>query len=112
MKVAISSTGEKLTDNISEFFGRCPYFVIVEIDNQEIGEMKVFKNENENQTGGAGILAAQFLAEKNINAVIARSVGPRAMDVLEQFNIGMYEGEGIIKKSLQKFINNKLNKIN
>jgi predicted Fe-Mo cluster-binding NifX family protein len=56
--------------------------------------------------------AAQLLAEKNIDAVIAKSVGPRALDVLKQFNIEVCNGEGAVKDVLQKFIDKKIKKIN
>ncbi|PIP17644.1 MAG: hypothetical protein COX43_03190 [Parcubacteria group bacterium CG23_combo_of_CG06-09_8_20_14_all_35_9] len=111
MKIAISSTGEKLTDNVSEVFARCPYFVIAEIENQEIKKTEAIENKSENQMGGAGISAAQLMAEKNINAVIAKNVGPRALDVLKQFNIEVYYGDGTMKEVLQEFINGKLKKI-
>ena len=111
MKIAVSSTGKKLTDNVSEVFARCPYFVIAEIENKEIKRYEAIKNESENQMSGAGISVAQLMAEKNINAVITKNVGPRALDVLNQFNIGIYAGDGTIEKVLQEFIDGKLKKI-
>ena len=36
MKIAVSSIGKNLTDNISEIFARCPYFIIAEIEGKEI----------------------------------------------------------------------------
>jgi len=111
MKIAISSTGEKLTDNVSEVFARCPYFIIAEIENQEIKKFEAIKNESENQMGGAGISAAQLMAEKDIKAVITKNVGPRASEVLKQFNIGIHYGDGTIEKVLQEFIDGKLKKI-
>ena len=112
MKIAVSSTGKNLTDSVSEVFARCPYFIIAEIENQEIKRFEAMKNESENQMGGAGISAAQLMAEKNINAVITKNVGPRALDVLKQFNIEIYYGDGAIKKVLQEFIDGKLGKKN
>ena len=112
MKIAVSSTGKKLTDNVSEVFARCPYFVIAEIENKEIKRYEAIKNESENQMGGAGISAAQLMAEKNVNTVITKNVGPRALDVLKQFNIAIYYGDGTIEKVLQEFIGGKLKKMN
>jgi len=111
MKIAVSSTGKKLTDNVSEVFARCPYFSIVEIENQEIKKFEAIENKIANQLGQAGISAAQLMAEKNVNAVITKNIGPRALDVLRQFNIEVYCGEGVIKEILQKFIDGKLEKI-
>ncbi|PIY78730.1 MAG: dinitrogenase iron-molybdenum cofactor biosynthesis protein, partial [Parcubacteria group bacterium CG_4_10_14_0_8_um_filter_35_7] len=41
-----------------------------------------------------------------------KNVGPRALDVLKQFNIEVYYGDGTIKEVLQEFINGKLKKMN
>jgi predicted Fe-Mo cluster-binding NifX family protein len=112
MKIAISSTGEKLTDVVSEVFARCPYFIVAEIENGKVQKTEVMENKVANQLGQAGISAAQLVAEKDVKAVIAKNVGPRALDVLNQFNIGIYVGNGTIEKVLQEFIEGKLKKIN
>jgi len=111
MKIAISSAGKDLTSLVAEVFGRCPYFLIVEIDNKKIKEFEVLENTSVNQTGGAGISVAQMVAGKNVNAVITGSVGPRALDVLKQFNISAYNSVGLIKDAIQKFIEGKLEEI-
>jgi len=112
MKIAASSTGKKLTDNVSEVFARCPYFVIVEIKNGEIKKTEVMENKVANQLGQAGISAGQLMAEKDIKAVITKNVGPRALDVLNQFKIDIYVGDGPIGKVLQEFVDGKLKKLN
>jgi len=112
MKIAISSTGKKLSDNVSEVFARCPYFVIAEIENKKIQKTEVTENKIANQLGQAGISAAQQIAEKGIEAVITKNVGPRALDILNQFNISIYAGDGAIEKVLQEFIDRSLKKTN
>jgi len=111
MKIAVSSNGKKLTDNVSEVFARCPYFVIAEIENKKIQRVKTIENKIASQLGQAGISAAQLMAENNVDAVITKNIGPRALDVLKQFNIGIYAGDGTIKEVLQEFIDGKLEKI-
>lgn len=112
MKIAISSTDKNIESNVSDIFGRCPYFIIAEIKNGKIEKTESIKNENVDQTGGAGISTAQLMAEKNVNVIITGNVGPRALDVLNQFNIEIYSGEGVIKDVLQNFIDGKLEKNN
>ena len=112
MKIAVSSIGKNLTDNVSEVFARCPYFIIAEIENQEIKRTEIIENKSTEQMGGAGISAAQLMAEKDVKAVITKNAGPRALDVLKQFNIGIYYGDGTIKEVLQEFIDGKLEKMN
>ena len=112
MKIAISSTGKNLTDNVSEIFARCPYFVIVEVENGKIKKTEVRENKIADQLGGAGISAARLMAEKDVKAVITGNVGPRALEVLNQFQIGIYDGDGTVEKVLQEFIQEKLEKKN
>ncbi len=111
MKVAISSIGKGIDSNVSTVFGRAPYFVIVEIDGKKIVKVESMENASSGQSGGAGISAAQLIAEKGANALITGNVGPRASDVLRQFNIEVYKGDGLVKEAVQKFIDGKLEKI-
>jgi predicted Fe-Mo cluster-binding NifX family protein len=108
LKIAISSTGKNIEDNVSDVFGRCPYFVIAEIENGEIKRTEIIENKSTGQMSGAGISAAQLMAGKNVNAVITGNVGPRALDALEQFDIKVYSGSGAIKEVLQEFMDGKL----
>jgi len=108
MKVAISSTGKNLTDEVSDVFARCPYFAIAEIEDGKIKQTDFVENRIASQLGQAGISAAQLMAEKNIRAVIAKNVGPRALEVLKQFDIDIYIGRGTIEEVLREFIAGKL----
>ena len=110
MKVAISSNGKDLESPMSEVFARCPYFIIVELREGEVEGFEVIKNEFSNQMGGAGISVSQLMAEKGVGAVIAKNLGPRAFEVLKQFGIEVWQGEGKIRDVLEKFIEGKLEK--
>ncbi|MCK5475293.1 MAG: NifB/NifX family molybdenum-iron cluster-binding protein [Candidatus Pacebacteria bacterium] len=108
MKIAISSKEKDLNGDIADTFGRCPYFLIVEIENEKVQGFEAMKNESAEQMGKAGISAAGAIAQKDVSAVITNNVGPRALDVLKQFNIEIYNGSGTINEVLQKFIDKKL----
>lgn len=111
MKVAVSSMGKNIESRVSAVFGRCPYFVVAEIEKKKIVNLELIENPSASQTGGAGISAAQAIAEKDAKAVITGNIGPRASDALRQFNIEVYNGSGLVKEVLQKFIDNKLDKV-
>ena len=112
VKIAVSSMNKNIESDVSDVFGRSSYFVIAEIEDEKIKRTEIIENKSTNQMSGAGISAAQLMAEKNVNAVITGNVGPRAFDVLKQFNIEVYIGSGTIKKVLQEFIDGKLKKMN
>jgi predicted Fe-Mo cluster-binding NifX family protein len=111
MKIAISSTGKNLESEVDARFGRCSYFLIVNIENKRIKDFKAIKNTAKEQMGGAGITAGEIVAKQNVDAVITTNLGPRAFFVFEQFGIKIYQGKGKIKDVVQDLINNKLKEI-
>jgi len=111
MKIAISSTDKNIENNVSDIFGRSPYFIIAEIRDNKIEKTEAIENKSIDQTSGAGISTAKFIAEQDVKVVITGNVGPRALDILRQFDIKIYSGDGIIKEVLQEFIDEKLKEI-
>ena len=109
MKIAISSTGNNLESDVDARFGRCNYFLIVEIDKKKkaIKNFKAIENTGKDQMGGAGITAGQIVANEKVNAIITTNLGPRAFSVFEQFKIKAYQGQGKIKDVVQDFIEGK-----
>lgn len=113
MRIAISSTGSGLDSQLSPVFARCAFFVIVDIENNEIKSNKTIENKAIMQAGGAGIMAAQTVGNEGVKAVISNAIGPRAFDVLQQLGIEMYKAQGAtIKEAIDLFIQGKLSKIN
>jgi predicted Fe-Mo cluster-binding NifX family protein len=111
MKVAVSSIGRNLESKVSTVFGRCPYFIIADIEGKKIQRTEAVENMSAGQKGGAGISAAREIAERGAKAVITGNLGPRASDVLRQFRIEAYMGGGSVKESLEKFMAGKLEKL-
>jgi predicted Fe-Mo cluster-binding NifX family protein len=111
MKIAISSKGKDLESEVDLRFGRCPYFLIVEIENKKIKNSKAIENKAKAQSGGAGITAGEIVANEKVEAVITANLGPRAFSVFEQFGIKTYQGQGKIKDAIQEFIKGKLKEL-
>lgn len=105
MKIAISATGENLDSEIAEVFGRCPYFILADILDKEIRNTETIKNESGEQKSGAGMAAAKLIVEKGAEVLIASNVGPRALDVLKQFDIKIIIASGKASQAVQDFIN-------
>ena len=106
--IAVSATGTTLEDQVDQRFGRCKYFLIV---NSETLTFESMPNQGALASGGAGIKAAQTLAEKGVKAVISGNIGPNAFDTLSAANIDSYVGaSGEIKSFIQKFNRGELKK--
>ena len=111
MKVAVSATGKGLDSQIDMRFGRCAYFVIAEVKDKKVKELKSILNPNVNVGGGAGISAAQIVANENVDAIITGNCGPRAFEVFAQFKIKIYQATGTVKNALNKMAEGKLKEV-
>jgi len=107
MKIAISSTGKTLESELDARFGRCAYFLIVEIEDEKVKDVKAIENTAKAQRGGAGITAGEIVANEKVDVVITENLGPRAFSVFGQFGIKVYSGKGKIKNVVKDFIEGK-----
>ena len=104
MKVCITARGEGLTAEVDPTFGRAAYFVFVDT---ETGALESVANVP--GAHGAGVQAAQTVANKGATVVITGSVGPNAYQGLAAAGIEMYTGAtGTIKEALDSFSAGKL----
>ncbi len=112
MKVAVTSIGTSLDSEISSIFGRCPYFVIADIEDGELKGGVAEENPAKKESRGAGIKAAQFIANKEVTALISGAVGPNAFDILNQVGVKVYKLESsTVKDNLNMFIEGKVEQI-
>ena len=104
MKIAFASSGSGgLDDTVSPTFGRARVFTIVELENGEVKNVTTVQNPAAQLPGGAGIQAAQFIAEHGVTHVVAGNFGPNASMVLAQMGIEMITMEGIpIKNAIER----------
>ena len=109
MKIAVATNAGGLEDTVSQVFGRCPTYTIVETDGNEIKDSRVIPNPAANAGGGAGIQAAQLLVNEGATAALAGSFGPNASGVLAQAGIKMVPVQGIpVKEAAEKFLKGEL----
>jgi len=101
VKIAISSTGQRLESDIDPRFGRCQYFLVVDSDTKEF---EVFSNESAEVMGGAGIRAAQFVADLNVKAILTGNIGPNAFETLNAAGIEILTGiEGTVNDAIEDY---------
>jgi len=109
MKIAVSASGDNLDSNVDQRFGRCPYFIILETEGNEIKSHKVINNQATEAMRGAGIQAAQTVANKGAEVVITGNIGPNAFNVLSQTGIKVVTGvSGKVGEVVKKYLNGEL----
>jgi len=109
MKIAVTATHRSLDADVDPRFGRCMCFVIVETEGKEIKNHKEISNEAIQATRGAGIQAAQTVANEGAEVVITGNIGPNAFNVLSQTGIKVVTGAtGKVKEAVEKYLKGEL----
>jgi predicted Fe-Mo cluster-binding NifX family protein len=102
--IAVASDGETLESAVSHLAARSSYFLIVDGEGKL---SKVVENPYKDTRGGAGVSAANFLAEKNVTIVIAGNFGNKMKDALEAEEIAYFEFEGMVEEAIKKILENE-----
>jgi len=106
MKIAISATAANLDADVDPRFGRCQYFVIV---NPDTMEFEPLENSGAMAGSGAGIVTAQTIAGKGVEAVLTGNCGPNAYQVLSAANIKVVTGvSGKVRQAVEDYKSGKL----
>lgn len=109
MKICITAQGDNLGSEIDQRFGRAAYFLIVDTDTME---SEAIKNPYMQAGGGAGIQAAQFVANKDVEAIITGNTGPNAFQVLKEAGLSVISGvSGKAKSAIEKYKNGELKSV-
>lgn len=106
MKITITARDNHLDADVDPRFGRCKYFLFIDTETLNV---EAYTNNQQNAMGGAGIQAAQYVANKSVDAVITGSVGPNAFQTLNAAGLKIYTGaHGTVKEALDQFKNGDL----
>jgi predicted Fe-Mo cluster-binding NifX family protein len=101
MKICVSATASNLEAQLDPRFGRCPYLIIVD---SETLKFEALPNIASGATGGAGIQAAQTIANKGVKVVITGNVGPNAFGALSAAGIEIVTGaSGAVREVVNRF---------
>ena len=102
MKLAITSSGKDLDNEIDLRFGRAKGFIIYDLESNDFEYINNIQNLEAAQ--GAGIQAAQNVVNKNVDAVISGHCGPKAFKVLSTSGVKIYTADGgKVSEVLEKF---------
>ncbi len=103
MKIALSSSGDSLESPFETRFGRCRKFIVF---NDSDDSLEVVDNtQNLDAAQGAGIQAAQNVANAGVQCVVSGHCGPKAFMTLDAAGIKVYtcESRGSVAEALDAF---------
>jgi predicted Fe-Mo cluster-binding NifX family protein len=102
-KIAISSEGPSLDDQVDPRFGRAAGFLLMDLDTKET--QYIDNGRSQVMAQGAGIQAAQIVGRAGAAWVLTGYVGPKAFRVLEAAGIKVGQDlEGLtVREAVARF---------
>jgi predicted Fe-Mo cluster-binding NifX family protein len=108
MRIAISAEANQGLDSpISQHFGRCPYFILVDLKDQEIEAVTGIENPyHSNHTPGQ---VPAFIHEQKARVMLTGGMGRRAVSFFEQYGVQPVTGaSGTVRQALERYLNGDL----
>ena len=108
MKIAISVEDRNgLESTVSHHFGRCPYFVIVDVEGTEVTAFQVIDNPffAQHQPG----MVPEFIHNQGAEVMISGGMGRRAIGFFQQYGITPATGgSGSVQAALENYLDGKM----
>ena len=102
-KIAITSEGPGLDDQMDSRFGRAAGFVIVDLETMDT--RYIDNGQSQVMAQGAGIQAAQLVAGADVSCLLTGFVGPKAFQALSAAGISIGQNlEGLtVREAVERF---------
>ncbi len=98
MRVVITADGPGLDSPVSVVFGRAPYFIVYDLERDTY---ETFLNPAQGAFGGAGPLAANFVAQQGARVLVTGGVpGPNAQGVIMSLGIEIIQFQGSVRDAI------------
>ncbi|NLI90919.1 MAG: dinitrogenase iron-molybdenum cofactor biosynthesis protein [Peptococcaceae bacterium] len=106
MKIAIPVENNSMDASVCFSFGRAPYFLIYDTEKNE---NRFLDNSAIASQGGAGIKAAQKIADTGVEVLLTPRCGENAAEVFKNAEIKLYKTiNSSVEDNLKAFIEGKL----
>jgi predicted Fe-Mo cluster-binding NifX family protein len=108
LRVAVSADdGSGLDSVVSPHFGRCPYFIVVDLEGCEVQQVTAVSNpyHSHHQPGQV----PRFIREQGADVMLTGGMGRRAIALFEQYDIQAVTGAaGTVRRSLEQYLGGAL----
>ena len=109
MRIAFSAvTEEGLQSPISPHFGRCPFYIFIDLDEEnQIQKVSAIVNEHAKKHDPGQLPA--YIRDQGVNVMISGGMGGRAVNFFHQFEVNVATGaSGTVQQSLENYLNGSL----
>jgi len=108
MRIAVSADNDRGLDSVvSPHFGRCPYFVLVDLEGREVKEVwtianPFYGNHRPGQVPG-------FIHEQGADVMLTGGMGGRAIAFFRQYGVEAVTGAyGTVRTALEQYLEGQL----
>jgi len=108
MRIAISAEDKSgLESVVSPHFGRCPYYILVDVEGQEIKDVQAVDNPYYGQHSPG--MVPGFIHSQGVDVMLAGRMGRRAIGFFEQYGIEAVTGaSGTVRHALERYLGGEL----
>jgi predicted Fe-Mo cluster-binding NifX family protein len=102
-KIAVTSEGPSLDDQVDPRFGRAAGFVVVDLDTMDT--QYIDNGQSQVMAQGAGIQAAELVARAGVSTLLTGYVGPKAFQALAAVGVKVGQNlEGLtVRQAVERF---------
>jgi len=104
MKIAVAADSKSTKASVSKIAAKCPYYLIF---NNKGKLIEVIDNPYKDASRNAGPSAANFLAQRGIDTIVAESFGSKMIDELRNNGKTHFEFKGSVDDAVKRVL--KLN---
>jgi predicted Fe-Mo cluster-binding NifX family protein len=108
VRIAISADNKNGLDSVvSPHFGRCPYYIIVDVEDKEIKDVQAVDNPYYGQHAPGEVPG--FINSQGVNVMLTGGMGRRAIAFFEQYGVEAVSGaSGTVRHALELYLGGEL----
>jgi predicted Fe-Mo cluster-binding NifX family protein len=108
MRIAISAESKNGLDSfVSQHFGRCPYFILVDVEGQEVKAVTAVDNPYYGNHIPGQVPA--FISSQGADVMLTGGMGGRAVGFFQEYSIEAATGaSGLVRQALQNYLAGEL----
>ena len=108
MRIAVSADDSRgLEGVVSPHFGRCPYYILVDLEGQEVKQVNAVANPYYSQHQPGQVPG--FIHNQGADVMLTGGMGRRAIGFFQQFGIEAVTGaSGTVRRALEQYLGGEL----